>query len=396
LKVYVKQEKPTDRDNFKFKRVETSGSLIYQLFREYYLIQKKQIGLTIDKVYYYHIGQYRDNFPSLIENNIKDIFKDLSVELGFKKGFKGNWGADANTKRLGVVQDLNRLSWFTFISHLRKLNLPMEASSKAVAPHLLHASQWGYIDPVDTPDGGNVGLHKHMAISTSITNGFSSFPLIKWLRANTPLKLLQECSSVYLASNTKVLVNGNWIGILDNPIETLNLLKLFRRNGIIPIYTSITFSYKENILYLYTDEGRVTRPIFYRKIDGKVSYDTKTIIDTIESRKYTWEQAISGFEKKSDEFFNVRNNILYDINTLYPDYRSLEEILNISSKMYEEQQLIINKLTNLETRISIIEKNVVIKKPVVVDTITEYKKFLIDGNWVEAKDLIVGSNVSVV
>ena len=40
----------------------------------------------------------------------------------------------------------------------------------------------------------------------------------------------------------------------------------------------------------------------------------------------------------------------------------LEEILSISSKMYEEQQLIISKLTNLETRILIIEKNIFIKK----------------------------------
>ena len=317
LKVFLKQEKPTDRDNFKFKRVETSGSLIYQLFREYYLIQKKQIGLVIDKVYYYHIGQYRDNFPSLIENNIKDIFKERTVEQGFKKGFKGNWGAEANTKRLGVVQDLNRLSWFTFISHLRKLSLPMESSSKAVAPHLLHASQWGYIDPVDTPDGGNVGLHKHMAISTAITNGFSAFPLIKWLRSNTPLKLLQECSPNYLAFNTKVLVNGNWIGIIDNPIETLNLLKLYRRNGIIPIFTSMTFSYKDNIIYLYTDDGRVTRPIFYRNKDGKVSYDSKKILDLLNSRQYSWEQTIAGFKEKKDDLFNVKNNVLYDTEFLY-------------------------------------------------------------------------------
>jgi len=317
LKVFLKHEKPTDRDNFKFKRVETSGSLIYQLFREYYLIQKKQIGLVIDKVYYYHIGQYRDNFPSLVENNIKDIFKERTVEQGFKKGFKGNWGAEANTKRLGVVQDLNRLSWFTFISHLRKLSLPMESSSKAVAPHLLHASQWGYIDPVDTPDGGNVGLHKHMAISTAITNGFSAFPLIKWLRSNTPLKLLQECSPNYLAFNTKVLVNGNWIGIIDNPIETLNLLKLYRRNGIIPIFTSMTFSYKDNIIYLYTDDGRVTRPIFYRNKDGKVSYDSKKILDLLNSRQYSWEQTIAGFKEKKDDLFNVKNNVLYDTEFLY-------------------------------------------------------------------------------
>ena len=40
----------------------------------------------------------------------------------------------------------------------------------------------------------------------------------------------------------------------------------------------------------------------------------------------------------------------------------LEEILSISSKMYEEQQLIISKLTNLETRITVIEKNIFIKK----------------------------------
>ena len=49
LKVYSKEQKPTDRDNFKFKRVELSGSLIYDLFREYYLIQKKDITRKIDE-----------------------------------------------------------------------------------------------------------------------------------------------------------------------------------------------------------------------------------------------------------------------------------------------------------------------------------------------------------
>jgi DNA-directed RNA polymerase II subunit RPB2 len=35
LKVYTKEIKATDRDNFKFKRVELSGVLIYDLFKEY-------------------------------------------------------------------------------------------------------------------------------------------------------------------------------------------------------------------------------------------------------------------------------------------------------------------------------------------------------------------------
>ena len=36
LKVYIKVNGPTDRDNFNFKRVELTGKLIYDLFYEYY------------------------------------------------------------------------------------------------------------------------------------------------------------------------------------------------------------------------------------------------------------------------------------------------------------------------------------------------------------------------
>ena len=360
LRVYMGREKPTDRDNFKFKRIETSGTLIYGLFREYYLIQAKSIFLRMDKEFYYQPGKYRVNFPSLIEDNYKEYFKLRVIEDGFKKGFKGNWGADENTKRVGLVQDLNRLSWFTFISHLRKISLSMDPTSKVVAPHLLHSSQWGIIDPVDTPDGGNVGLHKHMAISTSITNGFSSYPLMKWLRANTPLKLLLECNSSILASMTKLFINGNWIGVIENPIEIVNTLKLFRRNGVIPMYTSISFSYEANVIYLYTDSGRLTRPIFYRNIRKEdktgnliytsISYNNGKIKELIEAREYTWQQAVSGFEPKQDENFTVRNNILYDTNVLYPGYNSLANLL----EMFETKKGFIDYLDTSEAESALI------------------------------------------
>jgi len=364
LRVYMGQEKPTDRDNFKFKRIETSGTLIYGLFREYYLIQAKSIFLRMDKEFYYQPGKYRANFPSLIEDNYKEYFKVRVIEDGFKKGFKGNWGADENTKRVGLVQDLNRLSWFTFISHLRKISLSMDPTSKVVAPHLLHSSQWGIIDPVDTPDGGNVGLHKHMAISTAITNGFSSYPLMKWLRANTPLKLLLECNSSILASMTKIFINGNWIGVIENPIEIVNTLKLFRRNGVIPTYTSISFSYESNVIYLYTDSGRLTRPVFYRNIQKEdktgnliytyISYNNGKIKDLIEAREYTWQQAVSGFEPKSDENFAVRNNILYDTNVLYPGHSSLANLLD----MFENKKGIIDYMDTSEAESALIATTV--------------------------------------
>ena len=357
LKVYKKEEKPTDRDNFRFKRVELSGTLLYDLFREYYLIQKKDISRKIDEEYYYHKGEYteddtlsrkekktikmkekqeenkyKDNFISLIETNFKKFFKDRIVETGFKKAFKGNWGSEAHTKRIGAVQDLNRLSWNTFISHLRKISLPLDSSAKVVGPRLLNSSQWGFIDPIDTPDGGNIGLHKHISISTYITSGSSGNSMIEWLRINTPIRMLLECSIEQLGSSSKVFVNGKWIGVVETPIEIVKLFKLYRRNGIIPIYTSISFNYQSNELNIYTDAGRLTRPIYY--IDNqKCSFERKEIITKIMSENATWEQITSGFLTKADENFKTKNNRLYNVGDLYKDIDTKEKFISDLEKM---------------------------------------------------------------
>ena len=367
LKVYTKEEKPTDRDNFRFKRIELTGSLIYDLFREYYLIQKKAITQKIDEEYYYHKGEYKDdetmtrkekkqvknrpvevnkyqnNFIGLIESNVKTFFKERIVETGFRKAFKGNWGSEEHTKRLGAVQDLNRLSWNTFISHLRKINLPLDSSAKVVGPRLLNSSQWGFIDPLDTPDGGNIGLHKHMSISTHITSGSSCIPIIKWLRANTPMKLKLECTTEYLSNSSKIIVNGNWIGVIDSPISTngeiglVEMLKLFRRNGVVPTFTSISFDYEHNEVYIYTDAGRLTRPIYYIE-NGIQSYNRKDFIDKLNEGKITWEQVISGLKEKADKNYNVKNNELYDLIKLYPDIGKEQE--NIMSVLQKNKSIV--------------------------------------------------------
>ena len=340
LRVFTKEEPPTDRDNFKFKRVELAGSLIYDLFREYFLIQNRNIGLKIDKEHYYHKGKYQENketFVSLIEDNYGEFFKERIVESGFKKGFKGNWGSESHTKRVGVVQDLNRLSWNTFISQLRKINLPLDASAKVVGPRLLHSSQWGYIDPVDTPDGANIGLHKHMAISTLISSGFTGAPLVRWLRAKTSMKLLQECDSHYLSLNTKIWLNGTWIGVINNPLETVKLLKMFRRNGMVPYQTSISFKFQDNELQIFTDSGRLLRPIYYLE-EGKASFQRKNIMDIINSGNFTWGQIISGFEKKP-EFFSTSETMIYELEELYPNLKT-EKMEDIEKSLVENRAVV--------------------------------------------------------
>ena len=320
LKVYLGIENETNRDNFKFKRIETTGALISNLFREYYNIQQKAMKLQLEKVLYFNQDIYERNLPGLISDN-QYVFAERTVDTGFKKAFKGNWGAQTHTKRIGIVQDLNRLSHNTMLSHLRKTNLPLDSSVKLVGPRVLHGSQWGFFDPIDTPDGANIGLHKHLSISTYITKGISREPIVKWLREKVKLKYTEECSHIIISQNTRVFVNGLWAGMVEEPLQCINYIKLFRRNGLLPIYISVSFDITQNTIFIYTDEGRLTRPIFYKDSEfGKFFFEQEknAIKIKIDNDDFTWEQLVTGFnEKRKDIQFHPNKMQIYELYELY-------------------------------------------------------------------------------
>lgn len=326
LKVDTGLKKPTDRDSFRYKRVELPGILLSDLFKEYYTIQVKDIFKKIDKEYYYKEGIYQSNFYNLIELNTTDYFSDRIVDTGLRKAFKGNWGAEAHTKRLGVVQDLNRLSYNSALAQLRKLNLSIDASAKITGPLLLHSSQWGMIDPVDTPDGGNVGLHKNLSMGAHVTSMCSRIPMLHWLRKHARMRLLSEGSCKYISTVCKVFVNGYWSGTVGRPKEVERTIKDFRRSGLLPAYISVYWSISDNSLYIYTDAGRLCRPIYY--IDsGKASYERKDIFEKIIKKDFTWSQMISGFTKKKKEVDDINIcNIYDDVDSIY-NVKTLETLL---------------------------------------------------------------------
>jgi len=349
LMVKMGIEKPTDRDSFRFKRVDVPGILIGDLFKEYYKMQLQHVRLEIDKQYKYKTSIYRENFVGLIQDRYGDYFKERITESGFKKAFKGNWGATEHTKKLGAVQDLNRLSYNSFLSHLRKINLPMPDSAKVVKPRLLHGSQWGLIDPVDTPDGGNVGFHKHMAISTHITRGYSKFPMIEWLDNNFPYMKLEECEPSYIHGACKLFVNGSWIGIIERPIEGIRFLKKNRRHALIPVMTSISWTINTNEIQIFTDGGRLCRPIYYMDENKKPSYDKPAIMEKIKSGDFRWNNLITGFASKRE----YEKNKLYSLKDLYStnDFQKLEgtgAIIDYVDTAEEENLLIASKEEQLE------------------------------------------------
>ena len=292
-------EQETDRDHLKYKRIEPFGTLFRDLFQEYYAKQQKYVYQEFDKRIYFNNNEYEHNLFALIYNNYREILGNRMVDDGLKKAFKGSWGAETHTKRVGIVQDVNRLSFNSAISHLRKINLPLDSSLKVVGPRILHCSHWGYIDFIDTPDGGNIGLHKTFAITTYVSRGYARDKIIAWLRENAALKPLTECSPIFLSSQTKLFVNGYWAGVIDTPLETISKFRLYRRNGLIPIHTSISFDIRRNMVSVFTDAGRMCRPIFYKDdITGRFSFDLPRMRKRLSQGELAWSNLVSGFNAK--------------------------------------------------------------------------------------------------
>jgi len=321
LKVFLKLENPTDRDSFSFKRIELPGNLLYDLFNEYYTLYKKQIFLNIDKDINYNY-KTKIELGEMTADQIGDVFttsmskytKDRVLDAGIRKAFKGSWGASNHTRRPGVLQDLSRLSYNSFISNLRKLNLPLDASAKVVGPRLCHSSQYGIIDPIDTPDGGNCGLHKHLTICSYITNGYSSHKMIDWMKNNIDMQFIDDMEPTDLYSKIKIFVNGRWIAVCDKLYENVQLIRNCRRLSVIPLYTSVSYSVPDKTIFVSTDYGRLSRPLYYATNNQQVDFSR-------DIKDYSWQQILCGNFKKDE--FNFKNNKFYTIEELYGDRESV-------------------------------------------------------------------------
>ena len=119
----------------------------------------------------------------------------------------------------------------------------------------------GNFCPTETPDGGNIGIIKHLSTTAHITFECHSEPIRKCLKQNGLLELdqVQHNQKFYL---TRVLINGDFMGLHKNGLYLCKKLKDLRRNAMINIYTSISFNMIENELNIWTDLGRCCYPVY--------------------------------------------------------------------------------------------------------------------------------------
>ena len=262
-----------DRDSYQNKRVDTPGRLLASLFRQCFNKLVKDIVKNLTKEIKNNKGS-KDIFEIITNDNMYRIVKPNIIEGGLKYALAtGNWGVKTNGKgsaKVGTAQVLNRLNYQSYLSHLRRINSPNDKKNnngKIIKPRKLHGTVWGYICPIETPEGQPVGLVKNMAMSTKISYSCNS-TLVKEMITKLGMISINKSKYSDYYKHTLVLVNGNWIGIHKEPEKFIKELREARRNGLINIYTGIYWDYTSNQIKIYTDAGRLLRPLFIVRDDA--------------------------------------------------------------------------------------------------------------------------------
>ncbi len=292
-KCFFKQIKYDDRDSYCNKRVECSGSLLSMLTRQYMNKFIKDTRNTIMKELNSGPWKTNKNIDNVINaTNIYKIFKTNTIEAGLKYGLStGNWGIKSASNKVGVAQVLNRLTYSSTLSHLRRINTPTEKTGKLIPPRKLHNTQWGIICCPETPEGGAIGLVKNLAISSFITVFTSIEPILKVLKNMDNVAMFgEEINIGTIRNKTKLFINGDWVATTKNSIKVFNELKKYKRLGVINIYASISFNYTLNEINIFTDSGRCVRPLFVVKNNSLTI--TKSDIEKVKHKSYNFNNLL--------------------------------------------------------------------------------------------------------
>lgn len=298
LKTYMGILTESDRDSYENKRIDTCGVLLNNLFRNNFNKLVKDMQKHIRREIGNGSWKTNSEYENIINlTNIYKIVKASTIENGFKRALAtGDFGiANSKSNKVGVAQVLNRLTYISTLSHLRRINTPIDKSGKLIPPRKLHNSTWGFICPAETPEGHSVGVVKNISYLTNITLPSYSESIYAYLEDHIiPVDEKHKPSDYY--NKVKVIVNGTWCGVSENPIDLYNDLKKKKEQGIINIYTSITFHYSQMEIFICTAGGRLTRPVY--RVQDQQTLINDGIMEAIYSGNFEWDDLLTSIKNE--------------------------------------------------------------------------------------------------
>ena len=283
-----------DRDHYGKKRLDMSGVLLSGIFRQIFRRFAKKTE-TVMKEALKRVKTGRIQLENFMDK--KMITQGMKYALA-----TGNWGQNriGVVQKTGVAQVLQRLTFMSSLSHLRRLNTPLQKTGKITKPRQLHNTHWGMLCPAETPEGQATGLVKNLSLMTFVSVGTPSKTIKEALDNIPDFQKLSEVQPYNIRGKSKIFINGSWIGITDKPEKIMKRIINQRRRAIISKEISIVNNFKNKEIKIYTDSGRTQRPLFivenHEKANGLTELRlkiTKKNIQDLENKEINFDELVN-------------------------------------------------------------------------------------------------------
>ncbi|KAL7929555.1 hypothetical protein V8C35DRAFT_315075 [Trichoderma chlorosporum] len=253
LQCALGRREPDDRDHFGKKRLDLAGPLLAKLFRG--IMRRMNTELA---------NYLRRCVEGNRHFNLAVGIKPGTLSNGLKYSLAtGNWGDQkkAMSSTAGVSQVLNRYTFASTLSHLRRTNTPIGRDGKLAKPRQLHNTHWGLVCPAETPEGQACGLVKNLSLMCYVSVGSPSEPLIEFM-INRGMEVVEEYEPLRYPHATKIFVNGVWVGVHQDPKHLVNQVLDTRRKSYLQYEVSLVREIRDQEFKIFSDAGRVMRPVF--------------------------------------------------------------------------------------------------------------------------------------
>nr|AJQ24542.1 RNA polymerase II subunit 2 [Atkinsonella hypoxylon] len=253
LQCALGRREPDDRDHFGKKRLDLAGPLLAKLFRG--IVRRMNNELS---------NYLRRCVEGNRHFNLAVGIKPGTLSNGLKYSLAtGNWGDQkkAMSSTAGVSQVLNRYTFASTLSHLRRTNTPIGRDGKLAKPRQLHNTHWGLVCPAETPEGQACGLVKNLSLMCYVSVGSPSEPLIEFM-INRGMEVVEEYEPLRYPHATKIFVNGTWVGVHQDPKHLVSQVLDTRRKSYLQYEVSLVREIRDQEFKIFSDAGRVMRPVF--------------------------------------------------------------------------------------------------------------------------------------
>jgi DNA-directed RNA polymerase beta subunit len=335
---------PDDRDSWANKRLVTAGPKMYQLFNSEWKQFGRNVLGVIHKNKHSNFGQV--GFTTIIKTGLTN----LNIKKTFNDSFKTTWGKKYGNREPQKFTDiLKRESKISPWANINRISTPGSREGKKSVAREVNMTQFGYVDPADTPEGKEgCGVVKNKAVTCWISSGGDEHTIMELLLKAQELSIFIQGIKYQYGFSTLIL-NGKIMGQCNGQILHTWLVS-HRRQIRFKKDIMIAFDKGDNMLYVYTDNGRPTRPLLIiNQETGKLIIEELNLwnadIDTLLAQGCM--EYIDAFEQ---QFLYIAKRVS-DIKRHFSDIQDLESVLNdlqTSSDEYNRSGVVNYDRLNLE------------------------------------------------